>query len=215
MAILRMVTVAGAFVIALVAAPVAWAGGIDETTDETREYRQPCPACPTCPVCPEVLQPEDDPTWLRAELKGGVLMGVGNTSKRINYGGMFEPTFGVKVWDDLDLEASYLWANNGVDNSGARSGSQNMHCVRAGPRINGDVGPIMEMYGTFKLGYCRADARGSGFSDDNFVLGPGGGLAFNIMENTQLTSGIDLIWFTRNVRENMVITPNAGIRFKF
>jgi hypothetical protein len=204
--------IAGAVALAVVAsAPAAWAGGY-QGRDETTEYRQPCPACPTCPTCPEVV--EDD-TWLRAELKGGVLMGVGRSSRRIDYGGMGEAVFGVKIWEDLDIEASYLFANNGVSNPGRSSGSQDMHCFRGGPRINGDVGPI-ELYGHFKMGYCNANASGSGFTDNSFVVGPGGGIQFTITPNLAITAGTDLIWFTgHQVEENTVITPNAGVRFKF
>jgi hypothetical protein len=193
-------------------APAAWAGGF-EAKDETKDYRQPCPACPTCPVCPEVV--EEDTTWLRAELKGGVLMGVGESSDRIDWGGMGEAVFGVKVWDDLDIEGGYMYANNGVDNPGHQSGSQDMHCFRGGPRINGDVGPL-HVYGTFKMGYCNANASHSGFTDNNFVVGPGGGLAFAVTPNVELTAGTELIWFTGHQQtENTVITPNAGVRFKF
>jgi hypothetical protein len=205
--------VAGAFAFATTA-PVAWAGGYNGP-DETKEYHQPCPACPTCPTCAAVTPPEEDQTWFRAELKGGVLMPVGRTSHRIDWGGMVEPTFGFRVWQDLDVEVSYLYANNGVDNPGHQSGSQDMHCFRSGPRINGNVGPL-QLYGAFKAGYCNANASHSGFTDNNFVVGPGGGIAFTVMENLQLTAGTDLIWFTgHNVTENTVITPNAGVRFRF
>jgi hypothetical protein len=207
--------IAGALALAVAAAPAAWAGGYQGKNDETKEYRQPCPACPTCPACAEVVQKEEDTTWLRAELKGGVLMGVGQSSHRIDWGGMGEAVFGVKVWEDLDIEGGYLYANNGVDNPGHQSGSQDIHCFRGGPRINGDIGPV-EVYGLFKAGYCNANASHSGFTDNNFVVGPGGGVAFTVMPNLQLTAGTDLIWFTgHNVKENTVITPNAGVRFRF
>ena len=207
--------VVGALALAMAAAPAAWAGGYDAKTDETKEYRQPCPACPTCPACPEVVQEEEDQTRFRAEIRGGALFGVGNTSDRIDVGGMAEAVFGVKVWDDLDVEGGYMYANNGVDNPGHQSGSQDIHCFRGGPRLNGHVGPV-ELYGTLKAGYCNANASHSGFTDNNFVVGPGGGLAFTITDNLQLTAGTDLIWFTgHNVKENTVITPNAGVRFKF
>jgi hypothetical protein len=210
----RLAMVAGALALATMAAPAAWAGGY-QGKDETKDYRQPCPACPTCPTCPTVVE-EEDTTWLRAELKGGVVVPVGKTVNNIDWGGAVEPTFGVKVWDDLDVEVSYLWSNVGVDAPSHDGGSQNFHCFRGGPRINGDVGPVVEFYGTIKAGYCLADASDSGFTDNNFVVGPGGGAAFNVTPNLQLTVGTDLIWFTgHNVTENTIITPNAGVRFKF
>lgn len=205
--------IAGVVAFAMAGATAAWAGGY-QGADETKEYRQACPACPTCQTCPEVTVQEDD-TWLRAELRGGVLMGVGKSSDRIDWGGMGEAVFGVKVWQDLDIEAGYLYANNGVDNPGHQSGSQDIHCFRGGPRINGDVGPL-ELYGAFKMGYCNANASHSGFTDNNFVVGPGGGIMFTVTPNLQFTAGTDLIWFTgHNVTENTVVTPNAGVRFRF
>lgn len=207
----------GVVALVIAAAPAAWAGGY-KGADETR---LPCPACPTCPVCPE---PPKDETWLRAELKGGVLMPVGGSSDKIDWGGMGEAVFAVKVWENIDVEAGYLYANNGVDNPGHQSGSQDMHCFRAGPRISADLGPkvedeyysMVQFYGHFKMGYCNANASRSGFSDNNFVVGPGAGIQFNILSNLAVTAGTDLIWFTgHQVTENTVITPNAGIRFKF
>jgi hypothetical protein len=211
----RVVTAAGALALAMTVAPSVWAGEY-QGKDETKEYRQPCPACPTCPPCATEVR-EEDTTWLRAEIKGGALVPVGHkTTNRIDWGGMVEPTFGVKVWDDLDVEVSYLFSNVGVSNPDRNSGSQDFHCFRGGPRINGDVGPIVELYGTIKAGYCLADGSSTGFTDNNFVVGPGGGAAFSVTPNLQLTVGTDLIWFTgHNVTENTVITPNAGVRFKF
>jgi hypothetical protein len=214
MRIARLAMVAGAVSLAMMAAPAAWAGGY-EGKDETKEYRQPCPSCPTCPTCPEVTT-EEDQTWIRFEIKGGALVPVGKTVNNIDWGGMVEPTFGVKVWDDLDVEVSYLFSNVGVDAPSHDGGAQDFHCFRGGPRLNGDVGRVVEFYGTIKAGYCLADASDSGFTDNNFVVGPGGGVAFNVTPNLQLTAGTDLIWFTgHNVTENTVITPNAGVRFKF
>jgi len=214
MKVSRVAMVAGALSLAMMTAPTVWAGGY-EGKDETKEYRQPCPPCPGCPPCPEAVVVEDE-TWLRFEIKGGALVPVGSkTPERIDWGGFVEPTFGVKVWDDLDVEVSYLWSNVGVDNPSHDGGSQTFHCFRGGPRINGDVGP-MELYGHFKAGYCLADASDSGFTDNNFVVGPGGGAAFSVTPNLQLTVGTDLIWFTgHNVTQNTVVTPNAGVRFKF
>jgi hypothetical protein len=224
---LSRLAIAGALALVMAAAPAAWAGGY-KGPDETKEYRQPCPACPTCPACPVV---EEDPTWLRAELKGGVLMGVGNTSNKIDWGGMGEAVFGVKVYENIDIEGGYLFANNGVDNPGHQSGSQDIHCFRGGPRINGAVGPRLtddigrvELYGALKAGYCNANAVGSGFTNNNFVVGPGAGIMLTILPNLlseygtliQFTAGTDMIWFTgHNVKENTVITPNAGVRLMF
>jgi len=215
MKLARFAMVAGAL-LATTAASSAWAGGY-QGKDETKEYRQPCPACPTCPTCPPAVTTEEDTTWLRAELKGGALVPVGRkTTTRIDWGGMVEGAFGVKVWQDLEMEVSYLWSNVGVSAPDRHSGSENFHCVRGGPRIAGHVGPVVDIYGLFKAGWCHSDAEGSGFTDDSLVVGPGGGAAFNVTPNLQLTVGTDLIWFTgHNVTENTVITPNAGVRFKF
>ena len=212
-AVLIAVVAAGALTMA--AATVTSAGQYYPTPGEQREYQKPCPTCPACPACPVAEQKEEDQTWFRVEAKGGVLMGVGSTSNRIDYGAMAEPTFGVKLTDNIDLELSYLWANNGVDNPGHRSGSMNMHCVRGGPRLEVPVFPHFDAYGSFKMGYCNTDGVRTGFSDDNFVVGPGGGFAVPITENFGLTAGTDLLWFTGGGRENTVITPNAGVRFKF
>jgi hypothetical protein len=199
-------------------APAVQAGEYYPTPDEKREYPPKCPQCATCPACPAATvaeETEEDTTMFRAELRGGALLGVGNTGHRIDWGGMVEPTFGVKLSDHIDLEVSYLWANNGVSNPGHRSGSMNMHCVRGGPRLGAElVGPV-EAYGSFKVGYCNTDGVGTGFSDDNLVVGPGGGIAIEVADHFAVTAGTDLLWFTRGGRENTVITPNAGLRFEF
>jgi hypothetical protein len=91
----------------------------------------------------------------------------------------------------------------------------NMHCLRGGPRLGAElVGPV-DVYGSFKVGWCNTDGVGTGFSDDNLVVGPGGGVAFGVTDNFAITAGTDLLWFTRGGRENTVITPNAGLRFEF
>jgi hypothetical protein len=192
----------------------AWAGDYRPTPDEARDYEKPCEPCPTCPPCPEPAAPAEDPTRLRLDLKSGVLMGVGDTTDRIDFGPMVEPTLGVRLLDGLSLEAGYLWSNNGVSNPGARSGSQNLHCFRSGPRVDGDVGGL-GLYGAFKMGYCRADGRGTGFADHNFVAGPGAGVVVPIVDHLDLTAGTDLLWFTGGGRDNQVITPNASIRLGF
>lgn len=194
------------------------AGEYYPTPDEKREYPMKCPQCPSCQACPATTvteEKQEDTTMFRAELKGGALMGVGRTNGRIDWGGAVEPTFGVKLNDHVDLEASYLWANNGVSELGHESGSMTMQCVRGGPRVGAElVGPV-EAYGSFKVGYCNTDGRGTGFSDDNLVVGPGGGIAVGLTDNFALTAGTDLLWFTRGGKENTVLTPNAGLRFKF
>ena len=215
---IRIVLAAGVALGVATVVSAVQAGEYYPTPDERREYPTKCPECQSCPACPAATvteQEEEDTTMLRAELRGGVLMGVGRTSDRIDWGGMVEPTFGVKLNDHIDLEASYLWANNGVDAPGHRSGSMNMHCVRGGPRLGAElVGPV-EAYGSFKVGYCNTDGVGTGFSDDNLVVGPGGGIAIGFTPNFALTAGTDLLWFTRGGKENTVITPNAGLRFQF
>jgi hypothetical protein len=202
--------------VALAAVPAS-AGDYQPTKDEIRDYSKPCPACPTCPQCPEQVTQttvEEDETRFRFDMKGGVLTGVGATKHRIDYGAMAEPTFGVKLTDDLDLEASYMLTNNGVDNPGHRTSTVNIHCGRGGPRINADAWGI-ELYGNFKVGYCHVDGLDTGFSEDNLVVGPGGGFAIPVADNVQITAGTDLLWFTRGGRENTAITPNASVRFKF